>query len=404
MFRNARRYFQFQSYRKYKNTFNKSIFTVHRWAGLSAALFLLVVTLSGSLLLFQHDLKPVLHPERYRIQPPEGGRASLDRVYQTVRNAYPDAHGIVFRELPERPEETVIISFGDPHAAGEKGRYLSVNPYTGQVLHTSGADKDFEGNVFGWLLALHHGLQAGMIGELFVALTAISLFVCISTGLYVYRKNIVRVLLFRVPVRFKKGHSKYSSLHRVIGVWALLFNLLIATTGLWMLRHVFTPSFYERVGNAASNEIHDVPAINVSLDSLQARVQRVYPGFRSTLIFLPDAAENPIVFLGDLEGEFFLFKNLNTFVFDSQTGELLEGTLARDISPLRRIEGSILELHYGQYGGLPIKILYFLGALTAPALSITGFAVWLKRKQAMRRIRRRRSETVMARYESSIRT
>ncbi|MOA35753.1 hypothetical protein D3C78_1572280 [compost metagenome] len=43
-------------------------------------------------------------------------------------------------------------------------------------------------------------------------------------------------------------------------------------------------------------------------------------------------------------------------------------------------------LHFGEYGGLPIKLLYCFAGLSIPLLSITGFLLWvLKKKKALKK-------------------
>jgi uncharacterized iron-regulated membrane protein len=83
------------------------------------------------------------------------------------------------------------------------------------------------------------------VGELLVALLGVVLMLSMATGAVVYRKHLVPVLLFRQKINWKNTRSAASGLHRVVGVWALLFNFAVAGSGVWMLRAAFLPATYQ---------------------------------------------------------------------------------------------------------------------------------------------------------------
>ena len=60
----------------------------------------------------------------------------------------------------------------------------------------------------------------------------------------------------------------------------------------------------------------------------------------------------------------------------------------REATPWQQIYDSFMPLHYGTFGGWPIKILWCLGGLTPGLLAISGFIVWRKR-QPVRAVDRR---------------
>ncbi len=56
----------------------------------------------------------------------------------------------------------------------------------------------------------------------------------------------------------------------------------------------------------------------------------------------------------------------------------------RDAELLARIDGWMTPLHFGDFGGLVLKTLYFILGLTPALLSVTGTWLWLERTQRER--------------------
>jgi uncharacterized iron-regulated membrane protein len=65
---------------------------------------------------------------------------------------------------------------------------------------------------------------------------------------------------------------------------------------------------------------------------------------------------------------------------DARTGSLLDVVDLNRGDLASRYEAMLYVLHFGQLGGLPVKILYAIGGLTPGLLSIAGFVLWWKRR------------------------
>ncbi len=113
-----------------------------------------------------------------------------------------------------------------------------IDQNSGIIIQTRGGSGDIKHNFMSWLSAFHNSFHLKKKGEWLLGFFAVMFFISLITGLILYRKNIVAVLLF------KKSAWRKSNLHQLIGTWALLFNLMIAITGFWMQRYVFKKEFY----------------------------------------------------------------------------------------------------------------------------------------------------------------
>src|SRR5690606_12571874 len=47
----------------------------------------------------------------------------------------------------------------------------------------------------------------------------------------------------------------------------------------------------------------------------------------------------------------------------------------------RQIVDAFVPLHYGTFGGLPVKLLWCIGGLTPGILAVSGFLIWRSRRK-----------------------
>jgi uncharacterized iron-regulated membrane protein len=283
-----------------------------------------------------------------------------------------------FRTLPKTPGSAIEMSL----ERGADWYFAYYNPYTGRLLGVRNADTYF----LGWLLNLHYSLLAGTPGEYVVALLAVSLLLSTLTGLIVYRKHLLKVVLFRKPFMFTNWRTASSSLHRLVGVWSLVFNLGIAFTGFWMLRHLFTNPPTE---GKAETFTANLP-LSYPVDTYVQRARAALPGLVAYGVWLPHNSTESVLVFGRVAGSHLLHNEYSSSVaLHPATGRVVFVDDARQGSFSEQLDIIALPLHAGQYGGLLVKILYCLGGLTPALLSVTGGLLWLRRTRAFS-LRRRK--------------
>ncbi|MGF7219157.1 putative iron-regulated membrane protein [Spirosoma lacussanchae] len=351
---------------------NRKFFKIHSWAGLITGVFLLLVGLSGSILVFNEDINHWLYADRLLVSSPSAGqRYSLDACYELVRTRYPQMNYIGLDEVPQRANQSVAFWM-----EADKVQYKAyVNPYTGRVVWFG---KRYN-QVCDWLLLFHYTLLGGKVGELVVALLGIVLLVCVLTGFWIYRKSIVPVLLFRVRFNRKNWRTVSSSLHRIVSVWALLFNLMIALTGFWMLRYTFTKEHYDPIANQPAKQA----PLPVSIDRALTTVRQTYPDLVVSSLYLPEKAGEDVVVYGSFGGRSFLFGDYgDELTLDGRTGGIKATKFIAQKTVSEQFDSLVFPVHAGMYGHWTLKILYSLLGLTPGLLSVTGFLLWWRRRKS----------------------
>ena len=106
-------------------TLRSFVLTAHQWMGLGGGLFLAVLGLTGTVLVFEGAIDRALHPATSYVAA-GGARLSLDSLVAVARANRPGT-AIVGATLPQRPDRSLEL-------AASTGRSLFVNPYSGAFL------------------------------------------------------------------------------------------------------------------------------------------------------------------------------------------------------------------------------------------------------------------------------
>ncbi len=342
-----------------------ALYNTHSLAGLIGGLFILVMSLSGAALVFHEELDTLQQPE-FSVK--DYQNLMPDSAYNNLRQRFPDAQ-INSCTLPVNKETAFVFSIYEPsYKKGEKPVQAYLHPQTGGLLQIGDND-----NFVNWLSKFHSSLHLGKTGEWLLGFFALVFLLSIITGLILFRKNIWAVL------SFKKTVYKRSNLHQLIGVYALLFNLMIAVTGFWMQRYVFKKEFYAT--DNYTPVLKASPAFPFKFDSAYAQVKKQYPDFTAAVIYFAQSNKGKTAVYGSRSSNAYIHsKKFADVIFLDSAGGIAKTRFVNEISAADRYDIINSQLHMGKFGGTGIKIIYFVFGLSGGLLSITGFLLWWRRK------------------------
>lgn len=354
---------------------NRQIFKIHSWLGLINGFFLILLGLSGSALVFKEEIDNWANKELLTVDVKKQ-LLPLDYFYTDITRRYPAIDGIAWMNPDDGTNKAYNfrLYLNDARITSYDLGLITYDPYTGKVLREGELD-DLEPSVIEWIYQYHFSLQLGVPGAAYVALLGICILISIITGIIIYRKYIVKVLTFRLKINRKSWRTVTSDLHRIVGVWSLLFNAIIAFTGFWLNIFAFD-------GDVWAKEV--IPTkpntmARYSLDSLYKQAIVQMPDLLPDYVYLPTQPGKKFIVRGLVKGEAHIWAGNNSVQFNALTGKLI-GTYRIASKPLwNKMEATFYSLHIGSYGGLPIKIIYVIIGLTPGLLSITGFMLWLRR-------------------------
>lgn len=330
-----------------------------------AGIFLLVMSLSGSVLVFHEEIDRAFFGSRIALTKPAQA-LSFDRSFEKIRKDNP---GWEIR-VPTLPRKNEALKY--ELRKDKLRKWIFVHPETGEVMGAvSRADKRF----VDVLLTLHYSFFAGTPGKIFVLIIGIIFLVLLITGTVLYRKSLLKVLLFKQHFSRKSRRALFSSVHRLLGVWGLVLNIVICITGIRIAYVVASAGI-----NAAPFET-SVPAMTRSIDRLISEASNNYPDFNVTYIRFPLTAESNLMLLGHLKSDPSYYGRVySNIAIDYQTGKIEGITLLKDKPALDKFLTVLQPLHFGDYAGIWIKLIYTIGGLLPGVLAVSGYVIWRVRK------------------------
>lgn len=353
----------------------RNIYSVHKWFGLATGIFLLLLGVSGSILVFKDELEHFLDHTSTKVVP-TGKPLSLDSLYQVIVKEYPRLDGASWINPVAAPDESYKfrLYLNDAKLMTYDLGGLNINQYTGKIIRTGRSDT-FVTGLMDWLFQFHFSFHLGMPGAALTAIMGICMLISIITGLIVYRKFIWKVLTFKVQIKTKNWRTISSDLHRIVGVWALLFNIVVFFTGFWMNLFAFETDKW-----AVEKELASPNTLaKASIDKMYQEARLKMPDLVPNYVYFPTQAEKKFNVRGNIAGQNALFAGGNFVKFDAQTGAFSSMGRFEEMAFWDKVEALFYPLHVGNYGGILLKILYVILGLSPALLSITGFLLWWRK-------------------------
>jgi uncharacterized iron-regulated membrane protein len=358
----------------YMKKITRIAFALHSWLGLVSDIFLLLLGLSGSALVFMKEIDEQINAERLQVKP-VGGALPLDQLYRQIANRHPNLAGIAWLN-PDAPANRAW-EFRLYQNDGKISTYdlglITINPYTGEVIR-EGRLRDLNPSLMHWMVQFHWSFQLGIPGLLLTTIFGITMLLSMITGIIIYRKFVWRVLLFRVPIKGNNWRTISSGLHRVIGVWTLVFNVIIFFTGFWMNMFSMDPAYWKRQMTPAAANMRSTH----SMDELLKVARAEMPGLMIRNIYLPTQPGKDFRISGMLKGEPELFHNGNAVAVDPSSAKVTSLQRFKDLGFWAKVESSFMPLHTGSFGNTAVKIFYVILGLLPGLMSITGALLFFR--------------------------
>ena len=348
----------------------KILLNLHLWAGLAAAVFLALLGITGSLIVFEDEIDSWLNP-RPHIQPgPQ--RISLNALTARLEAAH-SGYEVARFTFPSRNDLPLGAFLRSERLRKNIG--VDINPYTGEVFPVKSQQNNFTGNVH----QLHTHLLMGRAGSTVMAYAALFLLFLATTGLILWWPRKVFTVRWR-----RRGARLNFDLHNAVGICSSVFLLIFALSGVvihWedlasnLIRYV-TRSPAEAPMADASPVLR---ATSIYADQAIAIAESAVPGARPT--FMQLGSEGPIRIAMKFPEDHTPAGRTVVFL-DRYTGKILSLKNSRTASIAYKYTRMWnREIHTGDLFGWPTRILACLSSLTLPVMAITGPLIWWNRRR-----------------------
>lgn len=355
----------------------KRALSAHAAIGLLAGALLYLVCLSGTLLVFYDEWQRAEQPaapEMNRIAP-EAVQKAIGAVLATERGQPGTTH--LYAHLPsEHLPRTTITTDTQAFHIDQQGNI---------ALPEENLWSEF---LYGLHYTLNIPVAQGLVGITLVGILGALMLALSISGVIAHPK------IFRDAFRLRTRHSGGTALsdwHNRLSVWTLPFGIAIALTGAVIglasvTAYVAAERYYDGDVEALYATIFGeegapdpAPAPLPDVATALRHMETSYPGVDVTyaIVHEPGTAGQHVQIVGEhprrlIFGEYYAFDPSGTFM---GTAGMADGDLGKQAA------ASNYNLHFGNYGGLPVKILYFVFGLALTVVAATGVYIWLGKRR-----------------------
>ena len=395
----------------------KKIFRkIHLWLSVPFGLIITLVCFSGAILVFENEVNEWFRRDLYYVETVKESPLPMDKLLEKVATTLPDSVSVTGVSISSDPGRAYQVSLSKPRRAS-----LYVDQYTGEVKGKSERSGFFMFmfRMHRWLLdSMNPGNEGIFWGKMIVGVSTLLLVFVLISGIVIWWPRTRKALKNSLKITATKGWRRFwYDLHVAGGMYALIFLLAMALTGLTWSFPWYRTAFYKvfgvevqqraaqgheqksdaqkrdtklathrekkREGNEVRkgersrrpennhSDMYSVTSPFVYWQEIYDKLRRQNPEYKQISISSGTASVS-----------FNRFGNQRAsdrYSFNTDNGEFTETNLYQHQDKSGKIRGWIYSVHVGNWGGMLTRILTFIAALLGAALPLTGYYLWIKR-------------------------
>lgn len=387
---------------------------IHLWLSVPFGILITLICFSGAALVFEKEVMELCHRELYFVKKVEAAPLPMEQLMTKVAATLPDSVSVTGVNISSDPERAYQVTLSKPRRAS-----MYVDQYTGEIM-----GKYERAPFFNFMFRMHRWLldsmkQDGGIfwGKMIVGTSTLMFVFVLISGVVVWWPRTRKALKNSLKIVANKGWRRFwYDLHVAGGMYALVFLLAMALTGLTWSFQWYRTGFYKTFGVEVQPSMgHGNAAANATTkggkqekspegrsgrpenrgekpegrgehsESREGRKRSPYTNWQQVYEQLAEA--NPdykLISVSDGSASVALprFGNqrgTDRYKFNPRNGEITETTLYKDLDNSGKIRGWIYSVHVGSWGGMLTRILTFIAALVGASLPLTGYYLWIRR-------------------------
>lgn len=387
---------------------------IHLWLSVPFGILITLICFSGAALVFEKEVMELCHRELYFVKKVEAAPLPMEQLMTKVAATLPDSISVTGVNISSDPERAYQVTLSKPRRAS-----MYVDQYTGEIM-----GKYERAPFFNFMFRMHRWLldsmkQDGGIfwGKMIVGTSTLMFVFVLISGIVVWWPRTRKALKNSLKIVANKGWRRFwYDLHVAGGMYALVFLLAMALTGLTWSFQWYRTGFYKIFGVEVQPSMgHGNAAANATAkggkreespegrsgrpgnrgekpegrgehsESREGRKRSPYTNWQQVYEQLAEA--NPdykLISVSDGSASVALprFGNqrgTDRYKFNPRNGEITETTLYKDLDNSGKIRGWIYSVHVGSWGGMLTRILTFIAALVGASLPLTGYYLWIRR-------------------------
>lgn len=356
-------------------------FEIHKWTSLICTAFLLLLCLTGLPLIFHEEIDHLMGKEpEAPVMAAGTPKMSLDSIAVISLKQYP---GNVVRYMfwqDEHPN-VVLVSLADSiDAPPTVANFVSLDERTGQVLQQPKFDEGFMYVIY----KLHVDMFAGIPGKLFMGLMGLLFVASVISGIMLYGP-IMKKYDFGMVRSEKSTRIKWLDMHNMFGVVTLIWALVVGLTG------VINATSDIVLGLWQQGQLAEMVAPYKNAAPLNGKLSSIHEAVITAQQKAPHMNPSVLAFPGTIfssQHHYAVFmrgttpvtsKLITPALIDAQNGSLTD---MRDMPWYVNMLFISQPLHFGDYGGMPLKIIWTIFDIITIVILVSGLYLWFVRRKA----------------------
>ncbi|GAB3416386.1 PepSY-associated TM helix domain-containing protein [Niabella aquatica] len=365
-----------------------ALFHTHTVSGIVISFALYVIFFCGAISFFMHEMYRWENPEA-RFESMPANQVDYDKitgaVQKNVKNF--DITLQFSMEPPTRVNPFVWFRGNTKNPEGKTGRFNAyINPQTYEVVSADEPKTHMANTIY----ELHFFSQIPMIGVYLAGLVSFFFLFAIITGLLIHWKNIVNKFYgFTAKGKWKQI---WTNSHISLGFIALPFQLIYAVTGaLFCLSILLVAPGAFLMFNGDSSQILKAVSGDSGDYKFDPKAKTLENYFTLNEAYKKAKTTNPdraVTYLSannytKADGTISVSTDdqvsiaaSGLFVYSGKDGKLLKYKDPDKKTYRDSAFGVLFKLHFGNFGGILLKIIYFILSLITCYIIISGVLIW----------------------------
>lgn len=344
---------------------------LHRWSSLICTLFLLILCVTGLPLIFHDEINRLFADS---IESQGGAPLKLDEIVAAGRALHPDLV-VQFIVWEDAAPGHVTLSMAETPTAYPTG---NVNVMLDSASATPVGTAS--GGVMDFLFTLHAELFLGPFGPPLLGLVSLLFLLSLVSGIVLYAPFMRRMRFGEI----RHGASRRARTldwHNLLGITAAIWLLVVGGTGWINAWGGYIFQIWRAGAMAETPAGADIPPPGALVDQ----------ALEAAMAALPDTTPAIIAYPGSLMSDPYHYavyargvsplesRMLRAALIDADTGALAQVPEAPWYITMLMLSQP---LHFGDYGGLALKLLWAILDIIAIAVLWTGLRLWVRKKPA----------------------
>lgn len=358
---------------------------VHRWTSLICTAFMLLLCLTGLPLVFGHELDVVLGDA---IEAPvlpaaqANARATYDQILAAALTHHPGHVAQYMIWEPDEPLLPVIVTAPSADTPPDDTLSTVVDGRTAQALGLPPG----KGSLKFVLLKLHVDMFAGLAGKLFLGAMGVMFLAAVVSGVVVYMPFWRKVGLGRVRLK-KKRRIVWLDWHNALGMLTLVWAIIVGGTGsINTLADLLLEAWRndQLAQMLAPYQGKPLVIASASVDDAVKVARAVAPEMIPSFVAFPGTRfSSPHHYTVFMRGDGILTtRMLRPVLIDASTGALTD---SRELPWYLKLLLGSQPLHFGDFGGMPLKIFWAAFDVLTIVVLGSGLYLWLTRHNKRKR-------------------